>query len=180
MSIHEKRADLERVGTLDIGHPGLGVGIEKIGRGMGAVSPNSKIRMDQPPNPGIWRCGPRLPNPFTRSLMYAIIYNMKRTTMFIDEALERDLRAIAERDCRPVSGVVREALGSYVARRKKESHRLGFIAFGRSGRSDTAEVHEELLWRDPGAATSGPGPGPARAGKPAVSSPPQVSRKKRA
>ncbi len=112
--------------------------------------------------------------------MYAIIHHMKRTTIFIDEALERDLRAIAERDRRPVSGVVREALGSYVARRKKGGPKLGFVAFGRSGRRDTAEVHEELLWRDPCGVTSGPGLGPALGAKPAVSSPPQAPRKKRA
>ena len=86
--------------------------------------------------------------------MYAIIPFMKRTTIFIDEALERDLRAIAERDLRPVSGLVREALGAYVARRKKEGPTLGFVAFGRSGHRDTAEMHEELLWHDPDGAPS--------------------------
>lgn len=104
---------------------------------------------------------------------------MKRTTIFIDEALERDLRAIAERDRRPVSGLVREALGSYVARRKKEGPRLGFVAFGRSGRRDTAEVHEGLLWRDPNGVTSGHGSSPARRGNPLVSSPPQAPTKNR-
>ncbi len=110
--------------------------------------------------------------------MYAIIYRMKRTTIFIDEALERDLLAIAERERRPVSGLVREALGSYVARRKKEFQKLGFVAIGRSGHRDTAESHEELLWRGPGARTSDTGP--AREDKEVVSSAPQASRKKRA
>ena len=73
---------------------------------------------------------------------------MKRTTIFIDEALERDLRAIAEREKRPVSWVVREALGSYVTRRKKAGPGISFIALGRSGHRDTAEKHEELLWQD--------------------------------
>jgi predicted transcriptional regulator len=81
---------------------------------------------------------------------------MKRTTIFIDEALERDLRAIAERERRPVSGLVREALGSYVAKKKKKWYRLSFVAVGRSGRSDTAEKHEELLWQDPLSAPSTP------------------------
>jgi len=110
--------------------------------------------------------------------MYAIIHHMKRTTIFIDEALERDLRAIAERDRLPVSGLVREALGSYVARRKNEGPGLGFVAFGRSGHRDTAEIHEDLLWSDPGTTKSSLGSGPGRPGKPAVSSPPQVGRKK--
>jgi predicted transcriptional regulator len=74
---------------------------------------------------------------------------MKRTTIFIDEALERDLRALAEREKRPVSGLVREALGAYVAQRKKASPGPSFVALGRSGHRDTAEKHEELLWQDP-------------------------------
>ena len=74
---------------------------------------------------------------------------MKRTTIFIDEALERDLRALAEREKRPVSGLVREALGSYVAQRKKVAPGPSFVAMGRSGHRDTAEKHEELLWQDP-------------------------------
>ncbi len=74
---------------------------------------------------------------------------MKRTTIFIDESLERDLRAIAEREKRPVAGLVREALGSYVAKRKKACSPPSFVALGRSGRRDTAENHEELLWQEP-------------------------------
>ncbi len=105
---------------------------------------------------------------------------MKRTTIFIDEAIERDLRAIAERDRRPVSGLVREALGSYVARHKMKGTKLGFVAFGRSGRQDTAEVHEELLWRDPDGESTGTGLIPARtSGRPGAS-PRNAPRKKRA
>ena len=103
---------------------------------------------------------------------------MKRTTIFIDEALERDLRAIAERDIRPVSGLVREALGAYVARRKKEAPKLGFVAFGRSGHRDTSEMHEELLWRDSDGVPSRTGAALAGAGKRATS-PTVASGKKR-
>jgi hypothetical protein len=81
---------------------------------------------------------------------------MKRTTIFIDEALERELRAIAERERRPVSGLVREALGSYVVRKKKKCSQLSFVGVGRSGRRDTAEMHEELLWHDPHRGASTP------------------------
>ena len=73
---------------------------------------------------------------------------MKRTTIFIDEVLERDLRAIAEREKRPVSGLVREALGIYVAKRKKTTPAPSFVAWGRSGHRNTAENHEELLWQE--------------------------------
>ncbi len=76
---------------------------------------------------------------------------MKRTSLFIDEALERDLQAIARQDKRPVASVVREALAIYVANREPaDTPALSFIGAGASGHSDTAERHEELLWRDAG------------------------------
>ncbi|HEY3129236.1 MAG TPA: hypothetical protein VGL91_07245 [Acidobacteriota bacterium] len=72
---------------------------------------------------------------------------MKRTTIFIDEQIERELHAIAVRKARPVAAVVREALGQYLAEEKrKKGFAIGFVAVGRSGRGDTAEIHEELLW----------------------------------
>jgi predicted transcriptional regulator len=74
---------------------------------------------------------------------------MKRTTIFLEEQLERELQALARRGDRPVSSVVREALEQYVASAREQAKpRLGFIAVGQSGTSDTAERHEELLWTD--------------------------------
>ena len=73
---------------------------------------------------------------------------MKRTTVFLDEGLERDLKALAARKGEPAAALVREALGEYVARHHPEEPRLGFLAAGRSGRSDGAETHEEILWQD--------------------------------
>ena len=74
---------------------------------------------------------------------------MKRTTVFLDEALERDLQAIARHEKRPVASIVREALAVYVATRPAaETPALSFIGAGASGRSDTAERHEDLLWRE--------------------------------
>ena len=76
---------------------------------------------------------------------------MKRTTIFLPEELEGDLRAIARRRQVAVAEVVREALGDYAARAKKRpATRPGFIAAGASGRSDVAERHEELLWESLG------------------------------
>lgn len=78
---------------------------------------------------------------------------MKRTTLFIDEALERDLQAIARQEKRPVSWVVREALAEYVANREPgDVPALSFIGAGGSGLTTTAERHEELLWREARAA----------------------------
>jgi predicted transcriptional regulator len=74
---------------------------------------------------------------------------MKRTTIFLDEAVERDLQALARQQARPVASLVREAVASYIATRQPEAAaRPGFIASGSSGRTDVAERHEELLWQE--------------------------------
>jgi len=70
---------------------------------------------------------------------------MKRTTVFLDEDLDRDLKALAERQGRPTARLVREALADYVDRQRAERPALSFVAAGRSGRSDVAERHEEIL-----------------------------------
>ena len=74
---------------------------------------------------------------------------MKRTTLFIDPALDRELLALARRKGQSMASVVREAVAQYVATaaKKTRARRPGFIAAGRSGRHDTAERHEELLFQ---------------------------------
>ena len=78
---------------------------------------------------------------------------MKRTTIFIEPQLERELQALARRSGRPMAAIVREAVARYVAADKeRRPARPGFVASGRSGRSDIAERHEELLFQpDPSA-----------------------------
>src|SRR6185503_1927276 len=72
--------------------------------------------------------------------MYASIRHMKRTSLFIDPQLERELQALARRLGRPMAALVREAVAQYVASaREHGSARLGFIAAGRSGRADIAD-----------------------------------------
>ena len=84
---------------------------------------------------------------------------MKRTTVFLYETTECDLKTLARQQGRPVADMVREAIVEYVAREKtKERPPLRFLAFGRSGHTDTAERHEELLFAEPG----GPAPAPAK------------------
>src|SRR5512140_3425909 len=79
---------------------------------------------------------------------------MKRTTIFVDESLEYDLKAIARRRGQPVASVVREALAEYVLEEKQAGGTsLSFVAVGASGHGDTADRHEDLLW--PEAATPG-------------------------
>ena len=70
---------------------------------------------------------------------------MKRTTIFIDEGLERELRLVARRRGRSVAAVVREAIAREVAAEARRP--LSFIGVGDSGRHDIAERHEELLWK---------------------------------
>jgi predicted transcriptional regulator len=78
---------------------------------------------------------------------------MKRTTVFMEPQLERELQALARRDGRPMAALVREAVAQYVAAaRPSRSAGPGFVAVGRSGRSDVAEKHEELLFEQDDAA----------------------------
>jgi metal-responsive CopG/Arc/MetJ family transcriptional regulator len=73
---------------------------------------------------------------------------MKRTTIFADENMLRDLKEISEQDNKSVAEVVREAITSYVrVRRKKRKAQPGFVGIGKSGRNDIAEKYEELLWQ---------------------------------
>jgi predicted transcriptional regulator len=96
---------------------------------------------------------------------------MKRTTIFVDEALEHDLKAIAGRRQQPVATVVREALAEFVGNDKRANPTsLSFVAAGASGRVDTADRHEEILWQDAAGgrraarALSPPGPAPRHRG----------------
>jgi hypothetical protein len=74
---------------------------------------------------------------------------MKRTTIFVPEALERDLQLYARRERKPVASIVREALAEYLVSRQPASALPSFTGIGRSGRTDIAERHEQLLWTDP-------------------------------
>ena len=72
---------------------------------------------------------------------------MKRTTIFIPETLERDLQLYAKRWSRPVASVVREAVEQYLAAAEPTGRVPSFAATGASGRRDTAERHESLLFK---------------------------------
>src|SRR5262245_6253805 len=84
---------------------------------------------------------------------------MKRTTVFLYETTECDLKTLARQQGRPVADMVREAIVEYVAREKTKARPpLRFLAFGRSGHTDTAERHEELLFAEPAPAPTRPKP----------------------
>ena len=72
---------------------------------------------------------------------------MKRTTVFLDERLEQELRLLAREDGRASAALVREAIEGYVASKRRARRALpGFVAVGRSGHRDTADRNEELLF----------------------------------
>lgn len=78
---------------------------------------------------------------------------MKRTTIMVDEKLLYDLQQIAQQQGESTSGVIREALASYVARRHEleppENPLLAMIGLGSSDKAmDLADGgDEELLKR---------------------------------
>jgi predicted transcriptional regulator len=74
---------------------------------------------------------------------------MKRTTVFMEEDLQRELKIVADYKKVPAASVLRDALDQYLrGERKRRAHTLRFIAVGRSGTKTTADRHEELLWKD--------------------------------
>ena len=72
---------------------------------------------------------------------------MRRTTVFADEDVLRELREIAKRENLKLSDVIRKALQDYVSRRRPRRTRLSLVGVGRSGRRDVADHAEELLGR---------------------------------
>ena len=94
---------------------------------------------------------------------------MKRTTIFLPEGAERDLKALAEREGEPVASLIREAIADYLVRRRSSGAKEpGFVAAGRSGQSDVAARHEDLLWKDlePHGAAAPPAKPSGRSAKP--------------
>jgi predicted transcriptional regulator len=85
--------------------------------------------------------------PVNATLIYASICHMKRTTVFIPEALERELQLCARQEGRPTASLVREALAEYVARHRPTPDLPAFVAAFASGRTDTADRHEDLVFR---------------------------------
>lgn len=74
---------------------------------------------------------------------------MKRTTIFVEQSLLASLRALAEKEHRSLSAVIRAALEEYISQRQPARPLPSFLGLGRSGRKDIAERAEELLWTGP-------------------------------
>jgi metal-responsive CopG/Arc/MetJ family transcriptional regulator len=70
---------------------------------------------------------------------------MKRSTIFIDEELEADIKYIAKVKGKRVSDIIREALKEYIDK-SKHKKKISFIGIGKSGQKDISEAHEERMW----------------------------------
>lgn len=74
---------------------------------------------------------------------------MKRTTMFIDEALLRRLQRLAQRQGVSYATLVREALTQYLDSPRVSGELPSIAGRFSSGNTDTSVRVDELLWRDP-------------------------------
>lgn len=72
---------------------------------------------------------------------------MKRTTIFADEDMLARLRSIARREGTSVARLIRTALERFIAEHRGGRTPPSLLGAGRSGRSDVAERHEQLLWK---------------------------------
>lgn len=70
---------------------------------------------------------------------------MKRTTIFIDESLERTLKQKARREGKSVAQCVREAVAAYVAQPEGKRSLPNWVGMFRSGRSDLSERVDEII-----------------------------------
>ena len=74
---------------------------------------------------------------------------MKRTTIFLDEALLSALKRLAARRDVSFATVVREAATAYIAT-PAPAHAVPSVAGSyASGTTDTASRADDLLWREP-------------------------------
>jgi len=93
----------------------------------------------------------RVPLGLVQAYLTVYIYVlMRRTTIFIEEGLLKQARRYAAREGKSFAQVVREALTAYltggVVMNRKLPRLAGSFA---SGRTDTSEKVDELLWNDP-------------------------------
>lgn len=74
---------------------------------------------------------------------------MKRTTVFLDDKLLRQLKRLAQRRGVSFASVVREAMATYVAEPVSEGNVPSVAGRYASGKRDTAAKVDDLLWNDP-------------------------------
>jgi hypothetical protein len=74
---------------------------------------------------------------------------MKRTTVFLDDALLARLQRLAQRQGVSFATLVREALAEYVVKPRAGTSLPSIAGRFSSGESDTSERVDALLWSDP-------------------------------
>lgn len=74
-------------------------------------------------------------------------YDMKRTTILADEDLLPEIQEIAAEEKKSMAKVMREAMKSYIRKKRPGKKKPSFVGIARSGRKDIAERHEDLLWK---------------------------------
>ena len=74
---------------------------------------------------------------------------MKRTSLFFDEKLLRELQKAADAQGVSVASLIREAVARYLAKPESGPALPSITGRFASGMRDTASRTDELLWRDP-------------------------------
>jgi hypothetical protein len=74
---------------------------------------------------------------------------MRRTSLFLDEQLTKQLQKLARSRQVSFATVVREALVQYLERPEAEGTLPSIAGSFASGTDDTSARVDELLWRDP-------------------------------
>jgi hypothetical protein len=77
------------------------------------------------------------------------MYVMRRTTVFLDDKLLRDLQRVARAKGVSFATVVREALSGYLTAPGGAGSVPSIAGRFTSGSGDTSERVDELLWHDP-------------------------------
>lgn len=74
---------------------------------------------------------------------------MKRTSLFLDAPILRDLKRAADRRQVSVASLVREAISRYLAEPASAAHLPSVTGRFSSRKRNTSGRTDELLWRDP-------------------------------
>jgi predicted transcriptional regulator len=77
------------------------------------------------------------------------MYDMKRTSLFLDEKLLERLQRLADRRGVSTAHLVREAVAAYLAGNATPAKVPAIAGQFASGMRDGAERVDELLWSDP-------------------------------
>lgn len=73
---------------------------------------------------------------------------MKRTTIFADDTMLKELKRVSDLEKKSLAQVMREAFEAHLARKLAPQSRFSFAGKFDSRRKDIAEKHEELLWTE--------------------------------